>query len=375
MPLPLHWDGMLASEIAKKIKIETKKVSAQMKLLEKSGFIRSVLINKKNKLYMLDERFFNIWYLMRYGRKKKRQQVRWLVSFLSAWCTQEDLLRKAEQHIELAKARQLHERGGYYMADALSQAVSEPLLQYEVLSQTRAFLEMKAPNLATDLPDEDEQLYQCSAKAYSSGDFEHTLQYLEPLAKKGNIHASYVLIHLLYIDGVHDRGQKHFTKAVETDYQNDLGFLLNILFPKQNNSKAKELFSAFKKYADTASFKHLSALAVMAIHCNEFTTSMDYFKQFLSLAERPEKNQAMLTNYIILMLARKQYYLAMELFKDKTLQLKEMVRPVYYTLISFMQDEYPKEYKRMGSELQETVDEIVERIKNRRKLLEEATKE
>lgn len=72
--IALNWDGMLTSEISKKTKIKTKNISAQLKILEKNGFVFSKPVNRKNKLYMLEERFFNIWYLMRYGRKRKNNR-------------------------------------------------------------------------------------------------------------------------------------------------------------------------------------------------------------------------------------------------------------------------------------------------------------
>ncbi len=70
--IALNWDGIMPKEISEETKIETKKISAQLKILEKNGFIISKKINKKNKLYMIEERFFNIWYLMRYGFKKEK---------------------------------------------------------------------------------------------------------------------------------------------------------------------------------------------------------------------------------------------------------------------------------------------------------------
>jgi hypothetical protein len=54
------------------------------------------------------------------------------------------------------------------------------------------------------------------------------------------------------------------------------------------------------------------------------------------------------------------YYLAKIIFlKDETYRLKERFKPVYYALMYRMRDEYPKEYKKMGEELRQTVEEIL----------------
>jgi benzoyl-CoA reductase/2-hydroxyglutaryl-CoA dehydratase subunit BcrC/BadD/HgdB len=37
-------------------------------------------------------------------------------------------------------------------------------------------------------------------------------------------------------------------------------------------------------------------------------------------------------------------------------------KPIYFALMYFMQDEFPNEYRRMGEELHETVEEVIEKI-------------
>src|SRR5690606_1975909 len=55
--LAINWDGMLTNEIAKKTRIESKAVSAQLKKLEKYEIIESESIGKNN-IYKIKERFF-----------------------------------------------------------------------------------------------------------------------------------------------------------------------------------------------------------------------------------------------------------------------------------------------------------------------------
>ena len=71
--IALNWDGILTKDIAKKTRLESKEVSSQLKQLEKCQIVESVYIGK-NKIYKIEERFFNIWYLMRFGRKKDRER-------------------------------------------------------------------------------------------------------------------------------------------------------------------------------------------------------------------------------------------------------------------------------------------------------------
>jgi hypothetical protein len=109
--LALNWDGMLTKDIALKTKLQSKEVSAQLKQLEKYQIVESVSIGKNN-IYKIEERFFNIWYLMRYGRKKDRNRVEWLVRFLCAWYSKDEKSYQTKQTKEECQS-------GDYMAVVL----------------------------------------------------------------------------------------------------------------------------------------------------------------------------------------------------------------------------------------------------------------
>ncbi|RZK25980.1 MAG: NACHT domain-containing protein, partial [Flavobacterium sp.] len=114
------WDAVSAKEIAHEIRedgknIATKLVSAQLNQLEKNNIVEKKETNTKNHLYQLRERFFNIWYLMRYGRKKDKCKVQWLVQFLEIWCDKDELNKRASKHLELIKEGKISEKYALHM--------------------------------------------------------------------------------------------------------------------------------------------------------------------------------------------------------------------------------------------------------------------
>ena len=94
--IALNWDGISVKEIAEKTRLPSKQVSAQLRQLEKQWIIEKTPTNTKNHLYSLKERFFNIWYLMRYGRRSDRKRVLWLTQFMEIWCTGEELKQRSK---------------------------------------------------------------------------------------------------------------------------------------------------------------------------------------------------------------------------------------------------------------------------------------
>lgn len=116
--IALHWDAISAKEIADKTHLTSKQVSAQLGQLEKQWIIEKIPTNTKNNLYALKERFFNIWYLMRYGRRQDRKKVVWLTRFFEIWCTNSELKDHATKLMEHLKGA-AHPQASLMFANAL----------------------------------------------------------------------------------------------------------------------------------------------------------------------------------------------------------------------------------------------------------------
>jgi len=98
--IALNWDAISTKEIAEKTRLNSKQVSAQLNQLEQQWIIEKIPTNTKNNLYALKERFFNIWYLMRYGRRQDRKKVIWLTRFFEIWCSGDELKHRSKQFIQ-----------------------------------------------------------------------------------------------------------------------------------------------------------------------------------------------------------------------------------------------------------------------------------
>ena len=64
-----------------------------------------------------------------------------------------------------------------------------------------------------------------------------------------------------------------------------------------------------------------------------------------------------------MLLVKGQYYQAKRYLEMKEYQLKDRLKPVWYVLMSVMHDELSHEVKKIGGELQETVDEMLVTMK------------
>ena len=246
--MALSWDGITSKEIVSGLSkrgFDTKKVSSQLNLLVKNNLVLAKNIDKKNKIYFVRERFFNIWYLMRYGRKKNKSQVLWLVRFLEEWCTKEELESKAHEHIKCAKDGTLNSKGGVYMAEALSGLIKDFDLQHELLLETKNALRKYDKNIDKKLSQSDYELSIKIEKSLKKNERRKALKYAKLMQNKnGNI---YKTIALLSCDN------NEFTLSVDyfkkyRESGDDLkftNFYFTILIVKKQYHLAYKLFEEF----------------------------------------------------------------------------------------------------------------------------------
>ncbi|WEK37642.1 MAG: hypothetical protein P0Y53_09015 [Candidatus Pseudobacter hemicellulosilyticus] len=111
-----NWDAISVKELREKTRIEGKVLSAQLSYLEKNQVIEKRPTETKNNLYLLRERFWNIWYLMRYGRRNDKQQVVWLIRFMEAWFSKKELEEKIGEFSKKIKEDKLSDKSIEYFS-------------------------------------------------------------------------------------------------------------------------------------------------------------------------------------------------------------------------------------------------------------------
>jgi len=71
--------------------------------------------------------------------------------------------------------------------------------------------------------------------------------------------------------------------------------------------------------------------------------------------------------YLMLLIAKKLYNYTYSIFLDNLYNIRDKYKPIYYALLYFMRESKADEYRRMGTELQQTVEEIVDQIRQMQK--------
>jgi tetratricopeptide (TPR) repeat protein len=387
--IALGWDAMSTKEIAQKTRLASKLVSAQLNQLEKNRIVRRIPTSTKNHLYQLEERFFNIWCLMRLGRKNDRRRATWLVRFLETWCDEQELAERAERHLSDLQKGKLALRHALLWSQALMQSLRNPDLQQRVLDITLEVL----PQVSESLPESDYSLFAKADEAYARDDLKNAFKYIQPLADKGYPDAMCKTALLYEQQGKLERAEHYYLLAVEKDFSAAMNNLA-MLYQDQGNLERAEYYylMAVKKGQSNAMHNlavlywlqvkhpcealklsrkvvgvkpsakgnlHLGMIALWNEEYPEAFTAIDV--ALTEFAVETESMDILISFPVVMLAAKGQTAFALKLFEDEhyqRLNLKERFKPFYYAVLQEIGESRRDDALRMGPELEETVAEI-----------------
>jgi len=161
----LHWEAISVKELAKRVRLDSKLVSAQLRQLEINMVIEKRSTDTKNHIYLLRERFFNIWYLMRYGRKQDRGRVIWMVKFLEEWCDKKGVEKRVLNYINKVKKGLL--------SNNATKTYGEPYSYFNnIASEIKyQFIDIVSPGISKEMNLTDEEFYDLLNKKLANKDY------------------------------------------------------------------------------------------------------------------------------------------------------------------------------------------------------------
>lgn len=337
------WDAVTVSEIAELARSErqglkTNQISAQLKQLVDNQIVEIEPRAKgRNHLYRLQERFFNIWYLMRYSTRQDKQRVLWFVKFLEGWCDTNDLKQLFERFENNL------EKGTYELNTVFDRALAYSMVENEeilldkanVLTKSILYLIDKKSNknhinlLVSRL---DEMLQNEKLKLFSKLIEQYKL--------------ALTILKLKFEIKQNERFQKilniiHFTggKYLKNDCSPDKEAIDKIIHELSLNIILMQIIGDFQV---------IDIIKLLGELCLNVTDT--------------KINNLLISQIFLVLFSNKQYHTVHQLFEE-TPELKDRLKPIYFLTMEYLKDEYPNEYLKAGEEMRETIEELKERVK------------
>jgi DNA-binding transcriptional regulator GbsR (MarR family) len=169
--LARYWEPMTVKELTLKTRLISKTLSAQLNQLEREQIVIKNSTGTKNKTYLVRERFWNIWYLMRYGKKGDKEKIIWLVKFLEAWLSDDDLKERINSFVDRVKKSDIDE-------DQLK-LFSKVYVSLSILSADN---KLKLKSIEKEIKEEiqmsDDDWYHCAQEAYLQQSYYDSLKHI-----------------------------------------------------------------------------------------------------------------------------------------------------------------------------------------------------
>ncbi len=189
------------------------------------------------------------------------------------------------------------------------------------------------------------------------------IQYFKLAIDKGNVDAMNSLALLYQTDlKEYDKAMKYFKLAIDTgnvEAMNNLAWLYFVT--KTNKKEAIDLLN--KAYQKSMTITNAYVCAMVFIWNEQMEEGITRAKDFMENEDMITRFSMGIEPYLMLLAAKKQYSYLYNLFHENHYNIKDVYKPIYYALMYFMQDSHPDEYKRMGEELRQTVEEIISQIR------------
>ncbi|MBU2447355.1 MAG: SEL1-like repeat protein [Bacteroidetes bacterium] len=310
-----NWDAISTKEISKKIRMASKSVSSQLNQLEKNQLIIKIPTSTKNQLYQINERFFNIYYLMRLGKRKNKRKVLWLVKFFEIMCAEKDLIARVQRHIKEIREGAVYDKHAFYISQVLANTQIPPDLQHELLSETKKYLSAMNSELIREIDKSHFEIldevkndivkcrYDSARKKLKNdgmaveeipfiiaeflrtekGDLNTAIQFYEEAVKKGDSSAMYNLA-LMYQTEYKDfkNAKKYYLMAIEKDHS---GAMYNLAWMYKN--EYKDFKNAEKYYLMAVEKGHSGAMYNLALmYETEFKDFKNAEKYYLMAIEK-----------------------------------------------------------------------------------------
>ncbi|MCB9356391.1 MAG: hypothetical protein H6575_17650 [Lewinellaceae bacterium] len=116
------WEASPTKTLVEKCRMESKLIASFLKQLDHFGIVETIPTGKKNHLYRLAERFFNMWLIVTQGNPDQKRRAKYLTLFLEGWYDAQELRDLARQHLGDLQSGKLSYDKAMVLSKGLSQS-------------------------------------------------------------------------------------------------------------------------------------------------------------------------------------------------------------------------------------------------------------
>ncbi len=326
------WEASTTKQLVEKVKMESKLVSANLKTLVEKGIADKIETSKKNHLYRISERFFNMWLIITQGNPEQKRKAKWLSIFLENWYDASDLRTLAKQHIDNLKNNKISWDKALIFSKALSQSKYISLLERDkIIDLTEKIRDRKVKNCLIELPERFDDIMDKASILVEGGKIEEAITIVNNIEneedgykfvilgslysqikdimeaervnlqgiEKGNVYAMYNIAVLYDEQGKYTEAEKYYLKAIGKGI---VRALFNLALMYDNQEKFPEAEKYYMMAIEKGDEKVLNTLAFFYFRQKKYSEAERYYLMAID-----KGNVKALSNLAVLYNDQKKY--------------------------------------------------------------------
>lgn len=237
LELAAIWEGTGIKPLAAACRMESKLVSAHLKQLTENGITSQIPTSKRNHLYRIEERFFNLWLIFTQGSPADKRRQKYLTQFLENWYDAEDIRRIAHQHLDYLNSGNPHGDFAAQQTKILAHSKYVSFREREDMLEKTLALEDVPPYIREHLP---KPLLKDFQNLINDERYEEASILIKSIEQEDGAREFY--LGLMYqIQSIYSEAEKYYLIAIDKKYVSAI-FNLAIIYSSQHRTEDAEKY-------------------------------------------------------------------------------------------------------------------------------------
>jgi len=255
------WEACTTKQLVEKCRMESKLISAHLKTLVDKGLIDKVETSKKNHLYRISERFFNMWLIITQGNPEQKRKAKWLSIFLENWYDANDLKKLAKNHIELLKQTEVNRKDALILSKGLSQCKYITTFERdEIIGLTENLKGKSIEKSLLELPQRFEIILKEIQEHINNKDYKNALKLAESIENEEDGYKFNILGYIYEEMNKYTTALRYYLMAIENGNEKAMNNLALLYDNQEKFAEAEKFYLMAIEKGDEKAMYNLALL-------------------------------------------------------------------------------------------------------------------
>ena len=269
------WEACSTKQLVEKARMESKLISANLSTLVDKGLIDKIETNKKQHLYRISERFFNMWLIVTQGNPEQKRKARWLSIFLENWYDATDFKRLTGEHISKLQNGETDWYHALVFSKALSQSKYLTTVERDTIIELTEKIKCRnVLNCMIELPEKFKSIFPKIERYIDEKNYTKAIELAKGIENEADGRKFMLLGFLNAMKQSLPEAEENFISAID---KGDIAGLFSLAFLYQNQGRYSEAEKYYLLAIENGDISSLDNLAILYLNQGKYSEAEKYY--------------------------------------------------------------------------------------------------